>query len=233
MKKNHRLQAVFFDLDGTLLYTLPDIARVVNYGLKKNGLPALPVGDFRDIVGWGLKATIRKAVPEEMGDPAFLLQVYSDMKAEYERHPVIETVPYPGIPEMLRYFQEHRIPMGILSNKDHGLTGQVVKSAFPEFTFIGVYGHSPDVPHKPDPSGFFMLMKKAACRAEQIMFVGDTATDMETARAAGSYPLGVSWGYRTSEELLKAGADSIVDHPREIPDRFLELSLDRSRNPLV
>lgn len=233
MKENHGLKAVFFDLDGTLLYTLPDIARAVNHALKNNGLSPLPVEYFRNIVGWGLKMTVRKAVPAEIDDPALLMRVYSEMKAEYESHPVVETVPYPGIPEMLRYFQERHIPMGILSNKDHALTERVVAGTLPDFSFVGVYGHSPEVPHKPDPAGFFRLMEKAACRAEQIMFVGDTATDMEMAGAVGSYPQGVSWGYRTSEELLKAGAASIADHPREIPDCFAELSLDRSRNPLV
>lgn len=233
MQQKHTIKAVFFDLDGTLLYTLPDIARAVNYALEKNSLPVLPMEEYRDLVGWGLTVTIRKAVPEEIKDPAFLEKIRSEMKAAYARNPVVETAPYPGVIEMLDGFREEGVSMGILSNKDDSLTREIVATLLKNFDFTGVYGSSADVPPKPDMTGFNLLMEKTGLFPEEIMFVGDTAMDMELARSTGAFPLGVSWGYRSPEELKKAGAAAIAETPGDILKAFHELSLDRDRDALV
>ncbi|MDY7028981.1 MAG: HAD family hydrolase [Spirochaetota bacterium] len=233
MKRQYTIKAVFFDLDGTLLYTLPDIARAVNYSLEKNSLPVLPVEYYRDIVGWGLTVTIRKAVPAEIEDTGFLEKIRSEMKAAYARNPVVETAPYPGVIEMLGGFRGEGVPMGILSNKDDSLTREIVATLLKDFSFAGVYGSSADVPPKPDTTGFNLLMEKTALLPEEIMFVGDTAMDMELACSTGAYPLGVSWGYRSIWELQEAGAAAIAETPGDILKAFHELSLDRDRDALV
>ena len=233
MKQEHTIKAVFFDLDGTLLYTLPDIARAVNYALEKNSLPAIPVEDYRDIVGWGLTVTIRKAVPSDIRDPGLLKKIRSEMKEAYARNPVVETVPYPGVIEMLEAFREGGVPLGILSNKDDSLTRRIVATLLRDFSFAGVYGSSADVPPKPDTTGFNLLLEKTNLLPEQIMFVGDTAMDMELARTTGAFPLGVNWGYRSAEELKEAGAAAIAGKPQDILNLFHQLSLDRGRDALV
>ncbi len=233
MKQKHTIKAVFFDLDGTLLYTLPDIARAVNYALEKNSLPVIPVEDFNDIVGWGLTVTIRKAVPVEIDDPAFLVKIRNEMTEAYAHNPVVETAPYPGVIEMLSDFREEGIPMGILSNKDDSLTRRIVATLLGDFPFAGVYGSSAEVPPKPDTTGFNLLLAKTGLLPEDIMFVGDTAIDMGLSCSTGAFPLGVTWGYRSPEELKEAGAAAIAQTPAEILRFFHELPLDRGRDALV
>jgi len=233
MKRKQVIKAVFFDLDGTLLNTLPDIARVVNYALSKNSLPVFGVEEYRDMVGWGLTKTIRMAVPEEIKDSELLKKIRLEMQNEYAANPVVGTVPYPGIMDMLREFQSRGTAMGILSNKDDAITRKVVHTVLGEFTFAGVRGSSLDVPPKPDPTGMKLLLEKAGLSPGQMMFVGDTAMDMVTAGLIGAYPVGVSWGYRTEEQLIDAGAQRIVHSPGQILDLFLEMSLDTRLDALV
>jgi len=228
METKQVLRAVFFDLDGTLLYTLPDIARAVNHALKKNSLPMHKVEAYREIVGWGLSMTIRKAVPADITDPSVLDKIRRDMKIEYSAHPVVDTVPYPGIINMLHAFQDLHIPMGIISNKDHSLTSVIVKKVLHDFTFAGVCGSSSQIPPKPDTTGIRQLMADTGLEAGEILFVGDTSIDMQTALAVGAYPLGVSWGYRTTKELRDAGAAGVADSPEDIVIHFSEMMLDRA-----
>ena len=151
---NHlNYKAVFFDLDGTLLYTLPDIARAVNHALRTQGLPVHPVEAFKSKVGWGLAETIRLALPEELQSSAaesgLLDQLIRELINEYRRSPYQLTTPYDGIPEMLEELQRRNIHMAILSNKEHVLTTTIVADLFPHISFLAVQGVADSVPPKP------------------------------------------------------------------------------------
>lgn len=213
-----KFKAVFFDLDGTLLYTLPDIALAVNHSLAMYGFPPFSAEEYRNMVGWGLTKTIRMAVPAEVTDPEILDRVRREMLDEYRRNPVVESAPYSGIREMLDELQSQGVPMAIISNKEDPITQRVVRQVFGEYSFLEVIGSSERFPPKPDPAGVNYLLERAGVPADRILFVGDTAMDMETAGLIGAFPVGVSWGYRSVDELKKAGARRIVDNAGEITE---------------
>lgn len=201
-----------------MLYTLPDIALAVNHSLEMYGFPPFSPEDYRGMVGWGLTKTIRMAVPPEVKDPEILERVRREMLEEYRRNPVVESAPYPGVREMLDELQAMEIPMAIISNKEDPITQEVVRRVFGGYSFLAVIGSSERFPPKPHLDGVKHLLEKAGVEPERILFVGDTAMDMETAVQVGAFPAGVSWGYRAVDELIAAGARCILDSARQIPD---------------
>ncbi|MFW6207541.1 MAG: HAD family hydrolase [Spirochaetota bacterium] len=224
-------KAVIFDLDGTLLYTLPDIARAVNHALQTKGLPPQPLEAYRQKVGWGLDETIRLALPEELqpsaADSGLLSELVEELISEYRRAPYELTTPYDGVPEMLSELRQRGAAVAVLSNKEHELTTIVVRELLPQIEFFAVQGVSASVPPKPDPTGVRQLLSAAPASPSEVLYVGDSGVDMQTALAAELYPLGVSWGYRPVQELRANGAQSILDRPEQLLDMFPDLLLDR------
>lgn len=219
-----RYKAVIFDLDGTLLYTLPDIARAVNHALRTQGLPVHPVEAFKSKVGWGLDETIRRALPAELQPTAaengLLDRLIRELLNEYRRAPYELTTPYDGIPEMLEELQRRTIQMAVLSNKEHMLTTTIVADLFSRINFLAVQGVSEAVPPKPDPSGVQRLLTAIGADPEEVAYVGDSGVDMQTAIAAELFPIGVQWGYRLAAELREYGAEMILNKPAELLDRM-------------
>jgi phosphoglycolate phosphatase len=219
-----RYKAVIFDLDGTLLYTLPDIARAVNHALRTQGLPVHPVEAFKSKVGWGLDETIRRALPAELQPTAaengLLDRLIRELLNEYRRAPYELTTPYDGIPEMLEELQRRTIQMAVLSNKEHMLTTTIVADLFSRINFLAVQGVSEAVPPKPDPSGVQRLLTAIGADPEEVAYVGDSGVDMQTAIAAELFPIGVQWGYRPAAELREYGAEMILNKPAELLDRM-------------
>jgi len=170
------------------------------------------------MVGWGLAKTIRMAVPREVIDPEILQNVRQEMLDEYRRNPVVDSVPYPGVTDLLDELEEMEFPVAIISNKEDPITQQVVWRIFGNYPFVGVIGSSTKFPPKPNTAGAEYLLKKVGFPADRVLFVGDTAMDMETARLVGACPVGVSWGYRDPEELVEAGAYRIIDSVGEVFD---------------
>lgn len=232
-QKDNRQQykAVFFDLDGTLLYTLPDIARAVNHALQTKGLPPQPVEAYRQKVGWGLDETVRLALPPELRSSAvesgLLAELVAELLREYRRAPYELTRPYAGVPEMLDELQRSGLSIAVLSNKEHVLTTTIVKDLLPRIRFMAVQGVTEAVPPKPDPTGLRRLLAATEAAPAEVLYVGDSGVDMRTAAAAKLYPIGVSWGYRPVAELKNHGARVILDHPGELLRRFPDLLLDR------
>jgi len=203
------LRAVIFDLDGTLVDSLGDIADATNHALAQHGLPTHPESAYLRFVGEGVRELIRRAVPA--GQEALLEPVLATYKAYYDDHLFDRTAHYPGIPEMLMALAGQGTRMAVLSNKSDSFVKRLVARLLPGVPFAAVYGERPDLPRKPDPTAALALARELDVPPAACAFVGDTSVDMDTARAAGMYGVGVSWGFRQVDELKAHGARAVAD----------------------
>ena len=213
-------QAILFDLDGTLLDTLADIACAANAGLRALGFPTHPVESYRRFVGDGAGCLALRVMPEDHQDEDTVERCRKVIAAEYAKCWADNTKPYPGIPELLAELHERRIPMAVLSNKPHNSTRTVVEGYFPDHYFQIVRGSLPSVPIKPNPAGALQIAEELDILPGRFVYVGDTDTDMRTAVAAGMFPAGALWGFRTEEELRTNGAKVLLKTPKEIMKLF-------------
>jgi len=211
-------KAVLFDLDGTLLYTLKDVADAMNKALVHFGYPPHPVDAYKYFIGESVETEAHRALPESARDPAFIkkLAVYSE--EIYDKCWGDNTHPYDGIPELLTELQRRGLSLVILSNKNDRFTKVMVKKILPQWRFEIVQGAIPDAPLKPDPTLALQIAKKLRIPPEQFLYLGDTNTDMQTAVSSGMFPVGCVWGYRTPDELLQAGAKVLINTPAEMLD---------------
>ncbi len=210
-------KAVIFDLDGTLLDSLADLANTLNTVLVQNGMPTHSMETVQKIVGYGMHELIRKAMPHgHPGDENLIEKLRKEMEQHYAESWMLNTRPYPGITELLDWLDSAGIKKGVLSNKPDRFTKQCVSSLLPGWTFESVIGHLPLLSRKPDPEGALEMAAAMETDPSDMVFIGDTDVDMLTAVAAGMYPLGVLWGFRSAEELLKNGAKKLVKTPQEI-----------------
>ncbi|MFO7706618.1 MAG: HAD family hydrolase [Desulfobacterales bacterium] len=210
-------KAVIFDLDGTLLDTLGDLADSMNAVLAGNRLPTHPVAAYRDFVGEGIARLVQRALPFEVADEADLNRFVLEMKREYRQRWVRRTRPYPGILPMLDALCRSGFQLAVLSNKPDDATRQLVKELLPEAAFCRVVGAGSERPRKPDPAAALEIAAGLRLDPAQIVFVGDSAVDMHTAVAAGMHPVGVLWGFRPRAELAEAGARLFLEHPADLP----------------
>lgn len=206
--------AVIFDLDGTLLNTLGDLRAATNHALEVRGLPPHSMEEIRQFIGNGIRLLICRAMPE--GTPeAEIDAALDDFKAYYAAHIHDRTVPYDGIPQLLTALRKRGIKVAVLSNKIDSASQQLIDYFFPGKTDV-VFGEHVGVPRKPDPTSCRMVMQQLGVQPEQVLYVGDSGTDMQTAKNAGLYAVGVTWGFRSKEVLLKYGADVLVHRPEQI-----------------
>ena len=208
--------AVIFDLDGTLLDTLDDLADSANEALAEQGLPVHPVDSYRTFVGDGMAVLIARILPEGQNDGTTLQRVLGFYRAAYERRWKNKTRAYHGIVELLDKLTERSVPMAVLSNKPQYFSELCIRHHLPDHTFHPLLGQRDHVPRKPDPAGALEIAHHLNLRPEEILFVGDTKTDMETATAAGMHAVGVTWGFRPLSELLESGARTVINHPLEL-----------------
>jgi phosphoglycolate phosphatase len=206
-------RALIFDLDGTLLDTLADLADSGNAALEALGLPLHETDAYRYFVGLGVEELVRRMLPEERRDPETLTQAVPLLVAEYKRRWNRKTRPYPGIAELLEALRERGLPACVLSNKPQAYTDLTVQEFFPGRLFASVRGARPEVPNKPHPAGALALAAELGLSPGEVVFVGDSATDMKTARGAGMLPVGVLWGFRDAAELTGGGARALIEHP--------------------
>ena len=206
--------AVIFDLDGTLLNTLGDLRAATNHALEVRGLPPHSMEEIRQFIGNGIRLLICRAMPE--GTPeAEIDAALDDFKAYYAAHIHDRTVPYDGIPQLLTALRKRGIQVAVLSNKIDSASQQLIEYFFPGKTDV-VFGEHVGVPRKPDPTSCRMVMQQLGVQPEQVLYVGDSGTDIQTAKNAGLYAVGVTWGFRSKEVLLKYGADVLVHRPEQI-----------------
>ena len=202
------MKAFMFDLDGTLVDTLADIAAACNLLLEAHGWPQHPVEEYRRMVGNGFRTLIRRAVPPEAADgPDMDLERLAEEGRElYARRLHDAAKPYPGMTEALRELEKRGFLLAVLSNKPDEMTQAMIPRQFPGIAFAQICGGRNDVPLKPDPAGALRLLRRMGVAPEECFYVGDSDVDMKTAKAAGMTPVGVAWGFRGEEEVIAAGA---------------------------
>ena len=204
--------AAIFDLDGTLVDSLADIAGAMNRSLAAFGFPTHPVEDYRRFIGEGVQKLAQRVLPP--GAEHARAELLAAYQVDYAENMVTSSAPYPGIPALLDALGARELPMAVLSNKPDGPTRTIVAKLFGAGRFRAVAGERPGIPRKPDPAAALELARALGARPEEVAFVGDTLVDISTARAAGMRPLGVLWGFR-AQEVVEAGVTT-VQHPEQL-----------------
>lgn len=209
-------RAVVFDLDGTLLDTLEDIATAANATLAELGEPELELQAYRELVGEGVMSLLERAVGRDGGSHHDLARAVLRLEHHYGRCWNQRTRPYPGIPELLDALARRKLSTAVLSNKPHAFTTLCVEQLLAPWRFEMVLGAREGRPRKPDPAGLLEVLDGLRVKPGEVLYLGDTAIDMHTAVAAGCYPVGVSWGFRSHEELVAGGALRVISQPGQL-----------------
>ena len=209
-------RAVLFDLDGTLLDTLEDLADSMNAALQQLGFPPHPLAPYKYFVGDGVTNLVMRALPEAHREEATVAQAVGLMRSHYAEHWADKTRPYPGVPELLDALGARGVRMAVLSNKPDDSTKLCVAKLLPSWRFDAVIGASKAVPPKPDPTGVREVVARLGVPVEEFLYLGDTNTDMQTANAAGMFAVGALWGFRPAEELREAGARALIERPADL-----------------
>ena len=213
-----KYRAALFDLDGTLLDTLDDLADAANRVLASEGMPVHKVEEYKYFVGDGLATLIERIVPSDQHNEETLCRIIDAFRQDYGAHWHVKSKPYAGVLEMLTGLQKRGMRLGVLSNKPHDFTKLCVQRMLADFSFYPVLGQRDGVPKKPDPAGALEAAALLDIPVKEILYFGDTSVDMQTATGAGMPAVGVLWGFRDEEELAASGADYLVHHPGEILD---------------
>lgn len=218
------IKLCIFDLDGTLLHSIQDLADAMNYALSCSGYQTHSTEEYRQLVGNGLSVLADKAVGTAKGyTPAVKEKMLSDFSTYYTAHCMDNTVPYDGIPALLDTLRQRDVLCAVNSNKPDAFTKKLVRALFKENLFAEIRGKRDDCERKPSPMGANAIMQLLGCTLKETIYIGDSNVDARTAKNAGLRFCGVSWGFRTPEELLSEGADYIADTPADILKYLLTL----------
>jgi phosphoglycolate phosphatase len=209
-------QAIIFDLDGTLLNTLHDIALAANEILARYNLPLHSVADYRRFIGNGIPKLVERVLPTEVIEQGLYPTILAEVIKSYHRHSQQQTCLYSGIGELLTALNQLRIPLAILSNKAHEFMPEVINEYLASFEFALYLGARPNYPLKPDPSSALEIAMLLDVDPKQMFLVGDSEVDMHTAHAAQMIGVGVLWGFRDASVLSQSGAQHIIAEPLEL-----------------
>lgn len=209
---------VIFDLDGTLLKTIDDLANATNYALQTLGFPTHGLWIYPTLVGNGVTRLIERALPDDARTEKNVHDALAAFKEYYDEHCCDTTVPYPGIPKLLEDLSAKGVNLAVTSNKYQEAVTKIISHYFPDANFRAILGNIDGFPRKPDPSIVFKALSICPTPKAQTLYVGDSGVDIETARRACVESCGVTWGYRSINELKDAYADHIVSTPAQIAD---------------
>lgn len=219
------IKAVLFDLDGTLVNTLFDLAVSVNFALNSEGFPSRPVENFKQYAGNGNAKMIERALPDGEKDEERVQRLTKVFFEHYKKHCADNSTTYDGIMPLLDELKEMGLKVCIVSNKAQSMCDVLVPAVFSDkFVFDTVVGQRDDVPKKPQPHMAYIAMNEIEVNADECLFVGDSYTDMRTGGNAGNIPVGVLWGFRDEKELRESGARFIVKEPLEISALIKEIN---------
>ncbi|WNG21287.1 HAD family hydrolase [Cystobacter fuscus] len=218
---SHSLRAALFDLDGTLVDSLHDIGAAMNHALSTHGLSPHPLAAYRHFVGEGAQVLVARAVPEAHAHAREPVLV--TYRAFYAEHMLDHTRPFPGILPLLERLAGEGVKLAVLSNKPDAATRRLVTELLPGVRFAAVYGERAGVPRKPDPTAALGVAAELGVEPGGCAFIGDTSVDMDTARAAGMYGVGVTWGFRDEQELRTHQARVIARSVEELLQYLLAL----------
>lgn len=207
---------VIFDLDGTLLNTIEDLGNAVNYAMKVNGYPEHSMTSYPYMVGNGVNKLLERALPDGERDEANVKRVRKDFSEYYGKHCADKTVPYPGIMDLLEELVRMGVNVAVASNKYQEAVTALVTTYFPHIPWAAIHGMRDGVPGKPDPSIVFNILASVPTAKADVLYVGDSGVDMETARRACVESVGVTWGFRPLKELREYNAENIVSSPEGI-----------------
>ncbi|MDE6496493.1 MAG: HAD family hydrolase [Duncaniella sp.] len=207
---------VIFDLDGTLLNTIEDLGIATNYALSQCGYPQHSLSSYPMFVGNGVSRLLERALPEDERNAENIARMREKFSEYYDCHDCDHTAPYPGIPELLDELTSRGVKVAVASNKYQSAVTRLVTHFFPTVPWAAVEGQKEGVPVKPDPSIVFEILGKCPTPKAEVLYIGDSGVDMETARRACVESIGVSWGFRSVKELKEHYADHIISSPDEI-----------------
>lgn len=207
---------IIFDLDGTLLNTLEDLADAANYVLAQHGFPTHPIDAYRYFVGNGMPTLIRRIVPEGHKEGAIYDTCFKEFLDYYTIHMHDKTHVYDGLVETLEILQTQGVQLAVATNKVHSALAPLMANFFPTIRWQALFGQRNGVPVKPDPQIVYDILDATGCDKEDTLYLGDTNVDMETAHRAGLQAVGVLWGYRPKSELIESQADFIIETPSEL-----------------
>lgn len=213
-----KYEAVLFDLDGTLLDSLKDLADSMNSALKSMGFPIHAVEKYKYFVGDGMYKLILRTIPQDIRDESIIKECLAKMNYEYGKRWADTTRPYDGISELLDRLDGMSIKKAVLSNKPHDFTKLIVDKLLSKWRFDVVLGQREGIPKKPDPAAALEIADKLDIPPKKFLYLGDTNTDMKTANAAGMYAVGVLWGFREADELTENGARVLIKSPMDLLD---------------
>lgn len=212
-------KAIIFDLDGTLIDTIQDIADAMNAVLARHHFPTHSYAAYKTFVGNGLKNLTMRSLPETERSESMIDSCHQELMEQYGAHCIDKSVLYPGIKELLEKFRQMgdgKPKLAILSNKADVLTQVIIEQIGIRNYFEVVLGNRPELPRKPDPTAARIVADQLQCSPADILYVGDSGIDMQTAHAAGMTALGVTWGFRSREDLMENKAQAIVDDAADI-----------------
>ena len=210
------IKLVIFDLDGTLLDSLADLADSCNYLLRNYGFPEHPLDSYRYFVGDGIHKLVERVLPKDKRQMDFVEQFFQEMVAYYDIHKADKTMPYYGIVKTLETLQQQGIMLAVASNKVNKAMMPLMEHYFPTIKFTAVLGQREGIPVKPHPQIVYDILQIADVRPEEALYVGDTDVDMDTAHGAGLKAVGALWGYRDRQELTEHHAEYIIERPEEL-----------------
>lgn len=212
---------VIFDLDGTLLNTIADLAAATNYALQACGYPTHDTDAYRFFVGNGINKLFERALPEGTRSKENVLKIRSLFVPYYNEHNADLSRPYPGIENLLETLQKKGYMLAVASNKYHEATQKLIKQYFPRINFLAILGQRKNIPAKPDPQVVYEIMEKAGVERNEVVYIGDSSVDMQTGANAGVTTIGVCWGFRPRTELEAYNPSLIAEQAEDIL-HFLE-----------